>query len=718
VRIFSDAAIEEALLPSEGFGVRPLSSPRAGEVFNSASKKSGEEKPSQNPRPAGAAPVFGSVACAESLPDLLAELEAAREEHGHLPEAAIEAGVHRLCQLLGREEVRHRRWSALTLEKAHLGGGIQGAAAEGARAAELLAAEAAEQAARLTPAALAVAVEGLAAAGLYEAPLLRAAEAPLALHVGELDRELLAALVVTWAEAGLRPTHSFLEAVAAAAMGKLLGSRPDTLTGILLGYAKLNFCHDGLLDATAKAVMASSEAFSPTQLSYVLWSYAVLGVPFPRLFDHVTNSLLPHIDASNAHPLTICCWSFSAVRHYDSMTGVLLDAVAEVLISDTDAFDPKDISRLMWTFAELGHPHHRMVEAVHQWARGKFERFDSRGLSNLVWGAAKTDEALNATMEQVLAGVGIQASRTIASFSSMDMANLLWGFAHMRYYHLPLFCAIEEHTHKHLVDLGPKHLSRLISSFAALNHRPSSVLLEELSFFVAFNLKKMDAPSAVRAVWGIGVLGALSDELYSKFCDHASGMQARDLEVCHQVKLVEIELMAKLMAKQGGAPPRLLPDNVRAEALETMQESALYTSNLLTSLQKEVMITLISMGVPYRGEAMTADRCLKVDLAFSYKGHQIALEASERQMYSANAPYHPMGKKLLKRRLLEADGWKVIDISSHEWELLHTREARRRYLQRRLELAVSPPGTQLEEAAEPLEAEAEAQGQWGSWRLW
>lgn len=53
------------------------------------------------------------------------------------------------------------------------------------------------------------------------------------------------------------PTHGFLEAVASAMLAQLKDCGPDTVTGVLMGYAKLSYCHDGLLDAIAKAVISA-----------------------------------------------------------------------------------------------------------------------------------------------------------------------------------------------------------------------------------------------------------------------------------------------------------------------------------------------------------------------------------------------------------------------------------------------------------------------------
>jgi hypothetical protein len=77
------------------------------------------------------------------------------------------------------------------------------------------------------------------------------------------------------------------------------------------------------------------------QLSYVLWSFSKLGVKHPQLVDDITVALLPKMSPKFAHSMTVSCWSLAALNHYDSMTGVLLDAVAEVLITNVADFQAK-----------------------------------------------------------------------------------------------------------------------------------------------------------------------------------------------------------------------------------------------------------------------------------------------------------------------------------------------------------------------------------------
>mmetsp|Transcript_4801 Transcript_4801/g.13357 ORF Transcript_4801/g.13357 Transcript_4801/m.13357 type:complete len:306 (-) Transcript_4801:497-1414(-) len=265
------------------------------------------------------------------------------------------------------------------------------------------------------------------------------------------------------------------------------------------------------------------------------------------------------------------------------------------------------------------------------------------------------------------------------------MANLLWGYAHLRYFHLPLLCAIEDYTHRHLVDLPPTQLARLILSFAILNHRPSDALLEELAYFLALNLDKMEPMPAVQASWGIGVLGALNEPLYLKFGNCAEAMQITDLGVAEQKMLIDLEMMANIVAKQTAAEPFTLPSHLRAEALETSQDSITYTSALLTSLERQIMGALISMGLTYEPMVITANGCLRVDIMLDHRSNRVAVEVLERQRYSANAPYHPVGSVILRQRLLEAEGWKVLQISTHDWEILKSERAREAYLRRRLD---------------------------------
>mmetsp|Transcript_4952 Transcript_4952/g.12430 ORF Transcript_4952/g.12430 Transcript_4952/m.12430 type:complete len:373 (-) Transcript_4952:379-1497(-) len=344
----------------------------------------------------------------------------------------------------------------------------------------------------------------------------------------------------------------------------------------------------------------------------------------------------------------------------------------------------------MWTYAELNHPHHRMVEAVLKHSVDKLDSFDASGLANIVWGAAKTDEAMDDNVARMLEAVGGEACNRIGEFSGLDMANLISGYAHLRYFHAELLQAVEEHVHRHLVDLPPRQLARLILSFARLNYSLRPALLQELAFFLSVNLPKMNGMSAVQAMWGIGVLGGLSPDMFHKFCQCLSAMDIQDFNVQNQMRLIDIEMMANhLEGKQ--LPPQeamTLPDNIRTEALDTTQGVVMYGSSLLTSLQREIMMCLLTMGVPYKIDAITANGCIKVDLAICYHSNNVAIEVADRRRHSANAPYHPMGRMVLRERMLQSHNWRVIQVPSHDWEALRTLANKLKYLGNRLDTAM------------------------------
>lgn len=107
-------------------------------------------------------------------------------------------------------------------------------------------------------------------------------------------------------------------------------------------YARTESCQPGCWLLNLPHGFADD--FSIVQLSYILWSFSKLGVHHPQLVDNITTAMLPKMDSRASHAMTISAWSLAVLKHYDSMTGVLLDAVAEVLISDVSAFRTKVIT--------------------------------------------------------------------------------------------------------------------------------------------------------------------------------------------------------------------------------------------------------------------------------------------------------------------------------------------------------------------------------------
>lgn len=52
----------------------------------------------------------------------------------------------------------------------------------------------------------------------------------------------------------------------------------------------------------------------------------------------------------------------------------------------------------------------------------------------------------------------------------------------------------------------------------------------------------------------------------------------------------------------------------------------MYSSPLLSTLERQIIIALIDMGIDYQSFVIAPNGCVKADITFDYKGNCIALE--------------------------------------------------------------------------------------------
>jgi hypothetical protein len=64
----------------------------------------------------------------------------------------------------------------------------------------------------------------------------------------------------------------------------------------------------------------------------------------------------------------------------------------------------------------------------------------------------------------------------------------------------------------------------------------------------------------------------------------------------------------------------------------------------------------------------------------------VAIEVDGASHFSANEPFVPMGKSVLRWRTLSSRGWKVVSVPYYHWAVLRTMDERKEYLWRLLQV--------------------------------
>ena len=116
-------------------------------------------------------------------------------------------------------------------------------------------------------------------------------------------------------------------------------------------------------------------------------------------------------------------------------------------------------------------------------------------------------------------------------------------------------------------------------------------------------------------------------------------------------------------------------------------------------MRRTVRRLLRELGAQPLSEHLTDDGCLSIDLAIPFPSprverdrlvdgeeqgtapsapHGLAVEVNGPSHYASNNTFHELGRTILRRRLLEARGWRVVSVPHYEVEGLPAEKRKER----------------------------------------
>ena len=101
-------------------------------------------------------------------------------------------------------------------------------------------------------------------------------------------------------------------------------------------------------------------------------------------------------------------------------------------------------------------------------------------------------------------------------------------------------------------------------------------------------------------------------------------------------------------------------------------------------LQQSVGTTLAELCPGFEEEALEPSTGYSLDLALHSKRVAVEVDGPSHFLLAEHGRQVPNGPTLLKRRQLEAVGWRVLSVPYYEWDAQVGREQQRAYLERAL----------------------------------
>jgi hypothetical protein len=266
------------------------------------------------------------------------------------------------------------------------------------------------------------------------------------------------------------------------AVGPLVAARVGDLhtqgiANLLWAHAAADVHAVDVFDAVVPVARARIGEFTLEGLTALAWTFAKLGVRdeyglLGAVADEVVGRYaLEGEDAAGlrrrgapigARELTSLAWSFGTLFDLPQR-GPLLDTLAREAVRSLDAFNPRDLSQLVWTYAKTRWPAPALFDEVARVAPGRLSAFNSQDYANMMWAYATA----SVEAEELFQAVAVGAQPRLREFTPQGLANLAWAFAKTGAPSAQLLLeTIATVFPPRLPELGSRHIAMLVWAFA------------------------------------------------------------------------------------------------------------------------------------------------------------------------------------------------------------------------------------------------------------
>ncbi|KAH8052104.1 endonuclease [Aureococcus anophagefferens] len=279
-----------------------------------------------------------------------------------------------------------------------------------------------------------------------------------------------------------------------------------------------------------------------------------------------------------------------------------------------------------------------LFDAIAREAAGRIDDFNAQGLANLAWAYATAGRDAPALY-------GDRAASGADSLNPQNLGNTAWAFATAGRDAPRLFDALAREAPRKIYSFRPQNLANL-ATLSPWRSRRRGV------------------------AWSFSTAGVAAPELFAAIADSVDALDDDQRKMWHHVSIFA----------EAEAPDHALPRVVLDDA-DALRAAFVADAAAPSQAQRDVSESLAEL-LAHDFEHVTPQG-LSLDMAVPAAKLAVEYDGPTHYLAGAAAP-RPNGKTRCKRRLLEALGWRVVNIPHFEWERLDTRDQRRAYLADRL----------------------------------
>ncbi|KAK9821911.1 hypothetical protein WJX81_002310 [Elliptochloris bilobata] len=488
--------------------------------------------------------------------------------------------------------------------------------------------------------------------------------------VDKMNAEALACMVFTCGKIDYGLAPEAREAVRARALALQDTFTPLEVSTILQGFAAMQ--------------IEAPEVFSALLRRFHDFVIGKQGIPIPAYKGDPAKSFIKKFEPRhNKKLLRQLLWALAAAQAGDQLEPDVKAALSASACEGMCGETTRGLEVLIWackrSMLDMPDVYSAAVAAIEP----RLQSMLPEHLSGMTWSFLDHTLVLEPRWLQTFAAAILPAIPQQDVWTLLRVATM---FSQRHHYHEPLLAAICQRMEELPIEVNFNDCMYFLMNLSNLGYDPgpqvTSMFTERFLDRLSNPTPEMDVTSVpmmdavADMIWALAIVGRLRPAVCRTILDKAAqvGMDLTGptMNQPNAFKLVQAVALMNAEGTHGASLLEALPRDVGEHVFLLNRSQMARSSEFVrtSSTQRAVAEVVESLGYDYVLEEPACGGLATIDICIRMRdGQKVALEVDGPSHLCANAPHRPMGPTLARNRMVAADGYRVISVSTYDWEI-------------------------------------------------